>query len=158
MLRCSYSPRFQETLHWLHEEGLVEYLSENEKHYLDDGKLVKALFSSQAECEYVFAWILGYVKSLVWSDYCPDDLVHFFPDLKMNEHSERFRRGVNLREVDDVIAACDLAYNLHWAVTETKLNSDPVPGKVEEYVIVERRRAFEWVLSDCDWDDVPLDT
>ncbi len=63
-----------------------------------------------------------------------------------------------LRSDDQIVSAADLAYCLHWAIRQSELEGKRPPGKVPPYVVVERRRALEWLLSDEDWDDVPLDT
>ena len=45
---------------------------------------------------------------------------------------------------------------IHEAVRAS--TTKQTPGKVPPYIVVERRRDLEWLLSDEDWDDISLDT
>jgi hypothetical protein len=69
-----------------------------------------------------------------------------------------YKARVKLRTLEDIVIASDLAYCLHWAVTQACLENNMLPGNVDPYVIIERRRAFDWMLSLEDWDEVNLDT
>src|SRR5690348_12245242 len=72
-----------------------------------------------------------------------DSLVRVYPDLKKNESSARWQKAVALRSTDEVVAACDLAYCLHWAINQARLDARTQVGSVKPYVIEERRRALE---------------
>jgi len=41
---------------------------------------------------------------------------------------------------------------------EAELIGEWIPGNLKPYVVVERRRALDWLLSKEAWDDVSLDT
>jgi hypothetical protein len=98
------------------------------------------------------------VENLDFSRPCPDDFVAIFPRIKENQHSYDFRAVAASRSPEDLIAACDLAYCLHWAIVQRSLDGQRAIGKVPPYVIMERRRALEWILSREHWDEVSLDT
>jgi hypothetical protein len=52
----------------------------------------------------------------------------------------------------------DLYYRAHWFIVDGYVNGYET-GDFDGGVIVERRKALEWVLDDTlDWDDIPLDT
>jgi hypothetical protein len=80
------------------------------------------------------------------------------PNLKVSQSSGDFRKKAHPRPLEQVVAACDLAYYLHWAIRQAELSGKQPPGNLKSYVVVERRRALEWLLSKEDWDEVPLDT
>ena len=105
-----------------------------------------------------FAWALGFVGSLHFDSCCDDSLITCFPDLKNDGSSDDYKAHAKTRSIDQIVSACDLAYCLHWAVADANLRSKPIPGHVDAHIIVERRRALEWMLSSDDWDDVSLDT
>jgi hypothetical protein len=80
------------------------------------------------------------------------------PDLKGNASSADFQSNAKLRPDEEIAAACDLAYCIHWAVRQSHLKGVKMSGKVQPYVVVERRRALEWLLTDASWEEVALDT
>ena len=110
------------------------------------------------ETLYAFAWAFGLFNELDFEKECPNTLVSLYPNLKADETSVGFRKQTVLRSIDDIVAACDLAFVLHWSVNQAAVEGEPVPGKVPPYVIMERRRALEWMLSPEDWDQFSLDT
>jgi len=80
------------------------------------------------------------------------------PDIKNAAPSRAFQAGLKLRSAADLLQAADLAYCLHWAIRDAELNGNVAPGRVPPEVVVERRRALEWMMGDEYWDDVNLDT
>lgn len=49
-------------------------------------------------------------------------------------------------------------YCVFVPINDNKVNTDSSKGELEPSVVVERRRALEWVLSDeNDWYDIALD-
>lgn len=95
---------------------------------------------------------------LDFAKLCPDDLVTMLPNLRTADSSSSFRSRAQRRSIEELLAASDLAYCLHCALTNAVLRGEQPPGRVPGWVIIERRRALEWALSDEDWDEVPLDT
>lgn len=144
---------------WLGQEDLIGALSASERRYLDAGDASDdEFYRGVSESVWALIWALGLAPKLDFAKPCPDDLVRMLPNLKTAESSSTFRSRAEQRSTDELVAAADLAYCLHWAVTDASLRGDASPGRVPVWVVVERRRALEWVLSDEDWDDVPLDT
>ena len=107
---------------------------------------------------YAFAWALGLRTTLDFGSICDDGLIGEFPDLKKMAPAAPFLARARLRTADELACALDLAYCIHWAITAAVLEGDDVPGQVPGYVVIERRWALEWVLSDADWDEISLDT
>lgn len=157
---CSYGFQKDKAVNWLEQEGLYDYLAGSEVRYLHDKSDKKnAFFQWQVETLWAMTWITKFHENLDFSDACSDGLSTFFPDLKKGASAIDFKEAAVTRKVDEVVAALDLAYCLHWAVRDAELNGRPVHNsKVPPLAIRERRRALEWVVSSEDWDDIVLDT
>lgn len=156
---CSYGFQKDKAVEWLKQEGVYDYLANSEVRYLrEKSDKNTPLFQWQVESLWAMTWIASYHDKLDFSDSCPDDFIALFPDLKEGAPAIEFKEAAVTRKVEEVVAALDLAYCLHWAVRDAELNGRPVPGKVPPLVIRERRRALEWVISSEDWDDIVLDT
>ena len=117
-----------------------------------------ALFQWQVQGIYILAWALGVLESIDLWKPCPDDLVLRLPDLKSLQATAELRRALALRPTTEIAAEADLAYCLHWAVRDARLNGRRTPADLEEIELVERRRALEWLLCDEDWYSISLDT
>jgi len=146
------------SLEWLHREHLTDSLAPKERAFLIGGIADAIQFQVQGECLWVFAWVLGRVERLDFAQPAPGYLVTLYPDLKKSESSVQWREDLSLRSQAEVIAACDLAYCLHWAINQSRIDARKRAGSLKPYVIVERRRALEWLLGPAEWDDVELDT
>ena len=106
----------------------------------------------------MLVWSVGMAPKLAFVKPCPNDLVRMLPKLRTAESSAEFRSRAHRRSTEELLAAAELAYCLHWAITDASLRGAREPGRVPGWVIVERRGALEWTLTDEDWDEVPLDT
>ena len=111
----------------------------------------------QIEGMWALCWCLGIVPELDFSKPCSNDFVKLLPDLKRNEPGDEFRKKAVLRDPREVVAQCDLAYCLHWGVIHAEL-SGKRQRAIKSYMIIERRRALEWMVSDDPWDELSLDT
>lgn len=147
----------KKALAWLEREGSLEILTSTEREFLGGSQMNPTPFMEQIEGMWALCWSLKAVPDLDFSKPCAGDFVKLLPDLKKDEAGAAFRAKVSLRDSEEVIAKCDLAYCLHWGVVHAGLT-----GKLKKaitlYVIVERRRSLEWLLSDESWDEVRLDT
>jgi len=143
---------------WLERESLLQFLTTDESAFLAGGIGDRHGFARQIEGLFVLTWAVGISPQLDFDAPCPDDLVFQFPNLKAGQGAQEFRTRATLRAVDEIVSALDLVYCLHWAVRDARLRNANAPGKVEEFVIVERRRALEWVLADEPWELISLDT
>jgi len=154
----SYGFAKHRSLEWLQQEMLVDALTAEENIFLNSSTTQATQFQTQGECLTVFAWALGKLQTLDFAKPAEGSLVRLYPDLKRNESGARWKQAVVSRSTDEVVAACDLAYCLHWAINQTRLDARTQVGPVKPYVIVERRRALEWLLSREQWSDIELDT
>ena len=143
---------------WLHKESLAGSLTEPEARFVFDSAGPPGRFRLQFEAMWALAWALGVAPELDFAEDCDARFVSMLPNLKECESSGRFRHNITPRLLEPIVAACDLAYCLHWAIRESELAGAPPPGKLKHYLVVERRRALEWLLSAESWDEVSLDT
>ncbi|HVM53264.1 MAG TPA: DUF4272 domain-containing protein [Acidimicrobiales bacterium] len=144
---------------WLTQEELTSALSPSERRYLDAGDAAAdEFFHGLSESVWALMWSLGLASKLDFAKTCPNDLVRTLPNLKTTESAAAFRARAQRRSTEELLESADLAYCLNWAITDAALRGASEPGRVPGWVVIERRRALEWVLSDEDWDEVPLDT
>lgn len=143
---------------WLKQEALSDSLSKQEKRFVVDGSGQADRFKTQVESIWALAWAMGVVKELNFTKDCDDSFVAQLPNLRWNQSSADFRKKINSRPLKEIVSACDLAYCLHWAIRQSEIDGKPLAGNLKPYVVIERRRALEWLLSNEEWDDVPLDT
>jgi hypothetical protein len=145
-------------LDWLRQQRLNSQLTNAERSFLVRGDGDPGSFRTQVEGMWALAWALNIVPQLdFWKD-SDNRFVKILPNLKTGESAAELRHKSRMRCTDDLIAACDLAYCLHWAIRQAELESKESPSGLKPYVVVERRRALEWLLSDESWDAVSLDT
>jgi hypothetical protein len=155
---ASYGFDRAKALAWLRQEELETSLTNTELHFLEKGEGRPQLFQAQIEGMWALAWALGLVPQLdFWKD-CDSRFVAQLPNLKISQSSAELRSKAKLRPTDDVVAACDLAYCLHWTIRQAEIEGKQPRTGLKPYVVVERRRALEWLLSSESWDSVSLDT
>jgi hypothetical protein len=143
---------------WLQQEALIDSLTEQERAFVLKGVGEPNRFQMQVEGMWALAWAMGIVSEMNFGKDCDNRFAAMLPNLKVSQSSRDFREKVNPRSLEQVIAACDLAYCLHWAIRQAELRGQRPPGSLKPFVVVERRRALEWLLSKESWDEVPLDT
>jgi hypothetical protein len=156
-LVCAFGFSKEKAISWLLAENLERELTADERRFIFDDVGAAEGFQFLVEGMWALAWVLGLVGQLdFWSIY-GEGFASLMPDVHVNESSARIAAVSNPRSVDEVVEALDLAYCLHWNIDEARLHGRRVPG-LENYVIVERRRALEWVVGDEPWDSIILNT
>jgi hypothetical protein len=145
-------------LAWLQSESISNDLTDEEKRFLTKGDGDANRFAQSIEAIWALAWALGFIKELDFEKNCDDNFIDLFPRIRRGESGTALRAKAALRPWDEILAACDLAYCLHWGMGEAQIAGGKLPGKVPPYVITERRRALDWLISDEPWDEVSLDT
>lgn len=108
------------------------------------------------EAMHALAWSMGLVEELAWpSDMC--DMGQMLQIVK----STRPGSALQMRSVGELLDQADLHYRLHWACRQRELDGKEQPQGVETSVVVERRKALEWVIlmdGGKGWDGVELST
>jgi hypothetical protein len=142
---------------WLAQEGILGALTAEEERVVAGDVNKRNSIKLLVESIWALAWAIGFVDDLDFSSYCAPTLVTLLPDLKTGERSAEFRRKAHLRTCEEVAEVLDLAYCLHWGIRQSSIDRNPSPLPVDDYVITERRRALEWLLSNAEWGEVLLD-
>ena len=158
VVAASYGYHRQKALVWVQDNVGVHALTDRELAFLASGVGDVTSFQKQVESLCAFAWALHLLNSLEFEKPCPNTLRTLFPDLKQAEASSSFRQSTSLRTQEEVLVQCDLAYCLHWCLTESLLQGQVNLRRLEPHVVIERRRALEWMLNDSGWDTFTLDT
>ena len=148
----------QKATAWLSKEGVWHALTDEERSFITEGVGVPQAFEQRIEAMWALAWALGLAGRLDFASIYGAELYSITPNIEEGESSERMRSAIRPRSFDEIAQACALAYCLDWACVTAILRNRPIPGKVPAYVVAQRRQALEWVLHDCPWDDVPMDT
>lgn len=155
---ASYGFDRVKSLAWIRQEKLGASLTNGELRFLERSEGPPQLFQTQIEGMWALAWALSLVPQLdFWKD-CDNHFVTLMPNLKVSQSSSELRRKAQLRPRDELVAACDLAYCLHWVIRQAEIEGNEPPSGLKSYVIIERRRALEWLLSSESWDAISLDT
>ncbi|MEW4564940.1 DUF4272 domain-containing protein [Bremerella sp. JC770] len=158
---CSFGLPKQLGWSWLAQEGLLDKVTSEESSFLrnkDESPLDK--FQPHVETIWTLAWVGQIHNSLEFNKTCTNDMVTMFPNLKGSASSEAFRNKAQMRSVDEIVPKLDLAYCIHWAIrheTENKLELPKKPLRLRPYIIINRRRALEWLFCKEPWDEVPMD-
>jgi hypothetical protein len=155
---CSYGFDYDKGFEWLGREQLANSLTERESEFLKKGIGEKTTFQFSIEGMLALSWVLGLARELDFSAECSRDFFFLMPNLKQAQSSSALRDQIRLRSTEEIFAAVDLAYCLHWAVRNAAIGKQVIDSLAKSYVIAERRRALDWVSSDQAWDDVALDT
>jgi hypothetical protein len=143
---------------WLDQEMLIDSLTGPEKRFIFEETVQTERFKVQVEGMWAIAWATGIVSDMNFGKDCDSRFAAMLPNLKVSQSSGAFRKKASPRPLEQVIAACDLAYCLHWAIRQSEISDKYPLGNLKPYVVIERRRALEWLLSKESWDEVPLDT
>ena len=70
---------------------------------------------------------------------------------------ENFKSKCKLRSTDEILDKLDLYYRYHWAINNRYVDSNTNIGNLNSSVVIERRRALKWILSNTDdWYDLEL--
>ena len=145
-------------IRWLEHENLLRFLTQDEVRFLHDRIGLVDKFQWQVEGMWALAWAVGILGGLDFGEECSSHFAMMLPNLYWMENSKRFRTRTIARPLVEVLAMRDLAYCLHWGVREAAPMCPRPSGKLKHYVVVERRRALEWLVCDEDWDAIVLDT
>lgn len=148
----------EKALAWVRQEELVGVMTASEVKFLVSGEGNPSAFLLQIEGMYALAWALSMTQQFdFWRD-CDNRFVAILPNLLVGQSGDKWHREAKMRIKDEIFAALDLAYCLHWSVRQAELDGKAPPARLKAYVVVERRRAFEWLLGEESWDAVSLDT
>ena len=159
VLSCAHGLGVEPARAWLERASLLDALTAHEAEYLEDVadgmRLGGAQRKLHVEALWALLWALAFVDELDFGVGCGERVTALVPDVFDPAEGlgpARVRAEAELRDVDEMRAALDLARCLTWGLGDPGLSVGFSPGEVEPYVVWERRRALEWLLG-ADWDE-----
>lgn len=148
---------------WLLNNDLFNSLSEKEKEYFKKYKnnaLTKEeinLLSWLRECLYTLMWCCETVSDLAYASI-ESELEPFLPLIPPKVEIQKFLQQLTVRNHIEIIKQADLHYCLHWLIRSNLSDSLKPNFHPKIDVIIERRKALEWLITKDHWDDITLDT
>lgn len=159
-VRNENSKDFDFFIGMLDKFGVRNELNHKEKSILDKscGKQIITDVIWEYEAYWALAWALGLVEDISdSSDICDCRAAVGF--VSQCEGLDEFISKCSLRSKSEILDMLDLYYRYNWAVVENRLRPGTSVGKLNGDVVVERRRALEWLFSkETDWFYISLDT
>lgn len=112
-------------------------------------------------------WLYEAVWVMLWSIHLVEELaeptqicdVEHTLNLLMNyTNIGELLQDAEARDVTEVLNRMDENYLYHWACTEASLQGEESPADLDDGVVLERQRAFNWMtqLHEEQWDDVTI--
>ena len=166
---------FEKSIHYylpyMNEYNIYNSLNEKEKRLFNGVHTQQDLVDLDWEYEAYWAlcWCLGLIDDISdASTICDcDKAIQLVLDPYHNRKSkmifktlsayETYKDKCHMRSISEILDMEDLYLRYHWAINEKKVNPNANIGNLNEDVVVERRRALEWILSNQeDWDKIQL--
>jgi hypothetical protein len=148
---------------WISHNGLDGDLVETERVILSKANSdltdqEQANLFWNLEALWALAWAGSLIDELPFDQPVGNNLASLSPSLQRNEDGSKFLKRMRLRPHDELFRMLDLYYRLHWWTRNAQLQGQQ-SGNVSIDIIMERRKALEWVLSaEDDWDNVEMST
>ena len=140
---------------WVSEIGITGSLSPSEARVLEGrAEDVPAGLLDRMEALWALGWASSLFRALDYSRICGPELAMIFGELDDARDVRALRKRSRLRRHEEVLSACDLARCLHRGIEIAARKRMSLPGKVQPNVILERRKALEWLLGEEEWDEV----
>lgn len=145
---------------------LLERYEVSDKLYENEKQLFTGNYTKQNainiaweyESYWALVWVLGLIDDIKMSDEICDceKAIALFVE---NEDYNEFKKSCKLRSIDEILDMTDLYFRYHWACVEKSIKPETEIGNINPDVVIERRKALEWVISDeYDWNNISLDT
>jgi Domain of unknown function (DUF4272) len=106
------------------------------------------------EALHALLWVLGLVEDLPPDRMCPKQPV--YEQLAPGLDPRRARDDLRMRPLSEIAAMLDFYYCLHWHARKAQYHGDVWDYQIAPGVVLERRRALEWLFQDVPWEDVDL--
>jgi hypothetical protein len=106
------------------------------------------------EALHALLWVLRLVDDLPPDEMCPKQPAYerMAPGLDPGKASDDQR----MRPLSEIAAMLDFYYCLHWHARKAQYHGDMWDYEIAPGVVLERRRALEWLFQDVGWEDVDL--
>jgi hypothetical protein len=110
--------------------------------------------SWREEALWALLWSLGLVEDMPPDELC--DREPFYERLAPGLDPAKGRTDVVLRPLAEIAAMLDFYYCLHWHARNAQYHGQLWDPEIAPGVVLERRRALEWLFQDVAWEDVDL--
>lgn len=100
-------------------------------------------------------WTLRLVDSLAPDKMCPRQEA-VYEKLAPGLDPANARDDLRLRPLAEIATMLDFYYCLHWHARSAQYHGEVWDYKIAPGVVLERRRALEWLFQDVPWEDVDL--
>jgi hypothetical protein len=163
MLQIAFKAPIPIIKQWISANGLDDDLVDSERAILaktnaDLTEQEEANLFWYLEALWALAWAGGLIDHLPFDKPVGDNLASLSPNLQQNEDGSKFLKHMRLRPHDALFRMLDLYYRLHWWTRNAQLQGKQT-GDVSIDIIMQRRKALEWVLNaKDDWDNVEMST
>ncbi len=144
---------------YLKSNGLINDLTPREKRllskkYCDWSKQDQIDLDWSMDAIWAMMWAGGKHQHLTLNTFIGDTLASMAPTFHKNESATEFVQTYELLPEKRIFTELDKFYRAHWYA-----RNNPNDKKVHLSVIMERRKALEWICDNSlDWDDISLDT
>lgn len=155
VLACAFSADNRERVQmWIDQEDMTECFTRAETMLIFDGIGDCEKIELQIESLWMLGWSVKLFEHMDYGAYCGDFLSDLMPSVENMQSKVPFMRNLELRSIEEITEALDLAYCLNWGAIEARIKRFTIPERVREYVIEYRRKALEWLVSEDDWDKI----
>lgn len=148
---------------WIEEQDLFQFVTKFEKGILEKSEIEVTpteimRLKWYVESLWALVWVLGINNNFLINEPVGDNLIQMVPDVKKKQNSSTIKAQTLMRNDKEIYEQVDLYYRLHWYVVDARLKGIK-QNKFNEGTIMERRKAFEWVVTPCEeWDEIDLST
>lgn len=149
----------------LEDNDLERWLADRERRYLRHLEREITLSAEELHQTAVdISWREEALWALLWSvaivgDLPPDELCDrdpFYERLAPGMDPAQGRTDLVLRPLHEIAAMLDFYYCLHWHARNAQYHGQMWDPEIEPGVVLERRRALEWLFQDVAWEEVDL--
>ena len=155
VLACAFSADNMDMVQtWIDQENLTDNFTKSECLFIYEGKGNPDQVELEIESLWMLAWCTNLINEMDFGEYCGDFLSDLLPSIEYMNSKTSFVRSLELRPLEEISEALDLAYCLNWGAIEARTKNLNIASKVREYVIEYRRKALEWLVSEDDWDKI----
>ena len=148
---------------YLKKNELLSEVSDAEQIYIETdyseiNEQLQINLNWSIEAIWALAWVGGFHEKLTFNTGVENSLASFLPDFHELESAEKYIKKFRARKQKVVFVELDRFYRAHWYARNLQLEGKS-SNKVNLSIIMERRRALEWVSNSFEvWDEISLDT
>ncbi len=145
----------------LEDNNLLDYINSKEIRLYDGtySQMDVDDISWTFECLGVLLWSLGLMNDFNINDSSQNvSISNCMKTMLQFSNFEDFKKACKLKSEEEILDKADLYYCYQWAIIENKWHADISAGNLNPEIVLERRRALEWLISpEFDWYDINLD-